>query len=205
MTSSAIPARLLFQCGHAALVTLPRVKGENAAQRNERVAREKSNALARQCDFCGPAVEVAAQTNGSHVEVAEVLAAEPVVIAEPAELLDEPVAAVEEPVPVMENELEEFVLVPDVEEPLTIAEEVEQPVLVIEEPVVVLEEQPIVVEVVEEVVQPAKRTRRATRHRQSFAVEYRAERVVRAADIRDALRQASALGATDILAIERIR
>jgi hypothetical protein len=56
MMSSAIPARLEFQCGHAALVTLPRIKGESAAQRNARVAREKQTAQLRTCDFCTPAV-----------------------------------------------------------------------------------------------------------------------------------------------------
>jgi hypothetical protein len=66
MMSSVIPARLQFQCGHAAMVTLPRVKGESAAQRNDRVAREKSAALARQCDFCAPAVVVALNGN-NHV------------------------------------------------------------------------------------------------------------------------------------------
>jgi hypothetical protein len=60
MMSSVIPARLEYQCGHAALVSLPRIKGESTAQRNERVAREKSNALARQCDFCAPVVEIVA-------------------------------------------------------------------------------------------------------------------------------------------------
>src|SRR5215471_13307888 len=76
MMSSVIPARLQFQCGHAALVTLPRVKGETAAQRNDRVAREKSAALARQCDFCAPAVEVA--VNGNHMSAADALVAEPI-------------------------------------------------------------------------------------------------------------------------------
>jgi outer membrane biosynthesis protein TonB len=65
MMPSVVPARLQFQCGHAALVTLPRVKGETATQRNVRVAREKSAALVRQCDFCGP-------VNGSnHVDIVE--------------------------------------------------------------------------------------------------------------------------------------
>jgi hypothetical protein len=59
MMSSIIPARLEYQCGHAALVSLPRIKGETSAQRTQRVAHEKSAALARQCDFCAPAVEVA--------------------------------------------------------------------------------------------------------------------------------------------------
>src|SRR5205085_360224 len=56
MMSSVIPARLEFQCGHAALVSLPRIKHESSAQRIERVAREKSDALGRRCDFCGPLV-----------------------------------------------------------------------------------------------------------------------------------------------------
>src|SRR5579871_2073708 len=73
MMSSAIPARLQFQCGHAAMVTLPRVKGETTAQRNERVAREKSAALARQCDFCLPPLEVAMTTNGTHAVAGPVL------------------------------------------------------------------------------------------------------------------------------------
>src|SRR4051794_31319032 len=58
MKSSVIPARLQFQCGHAALVSLPRVKGETATQRNDRVAGEKVSALLRQCDFCAPSVVV---------------------------------------------------------------------------------------------------------------------------------------------------
>jgi hypothetical protein len=201
--SSAIPARLLFQCGHAALVTLPRVKGETAAQRNERVAREKSSALARQCDFCGPMVDVALQTNGSHLEVAEVLAAEPVVVAdeEPVVLLvEEPVEVVEDPVVVI------------VEEPVEV---IEEPVVVIvEEPVFIVEErvpaEPILIEVVEEeeVAQPRQKRRgaagRRTSRKQHFAVEYRVERVVRAANIGDAVRRATALGASDILSVERI-
>jgi hypothetical protein len=59
MMSSVIPARLEYQCGHAALVSLPRIKGETSAQRTKRVALEKSAALARPCDFCAPVVEVA--------------------------------------------------------------------------------------------------------------------------------------------------
>src|SRR2546430_806776 len=51
MMSSVIPARLVFQCGHAALVSLPRIKGETNAQRAERVAREKSAAQTRACAF----------------------------------------------------------------------------------------------------------------------------------------------------------
>src|SRR5947208_4358597 len=82
--SSVIPARLEYQCGHAALVSLPRIKGESSAQRNERVAREKSAARTRACDFCGPNVEV-------------VVAAPPVAMVEPpppavvAPVVEEPV------------------------------------------------------------------------------------------------------------------
>src|SRR5438105_13289749 len=84
MMSSAIPARLQFQCGHAALVTLPRIKGETATQRNDRVAREKSAALARQCDFCAPAVSIAITGNRHSIETAA-YAPEPEVILAVAE------------------------------------------------------------------------------------------------------------------------
>lgn len=106
--SSVIPARLTFQCGHAALVTLPRVKGETASQRNERVAAEKTAALVRQCDFCGPTVEIATptmvhQANGNHVTAADVYAAEPVVASTAGAPEAEPVVATE---PVVVAELE---------------------------------------------------------------------------------------------------
>src|SRR3979490_1737136 len=61
MMSSVIPARLVFQCGHAALVSLPRVKGESSTQRADRVAREKSEAHTRACDFCAQHLEVVVQ------------------------------------------------------------------------------------------------------------------------------------------------
>jgi hypothetical protein len=61
MMSSVIPARLVFQCGHAALVSLPRIKGETNSQRAERVAREKSAAQTRACDFCAQRLEVVVQ------------------------------------------------------------------------------------------------------------------------------------------------
>src|SRR5579859_5041476 len=61
MMSSVIPARLVFQCGHAALVSLPRVKGETSNQRADRVAREKSAAQLRACDFCAQRLEVVVQ------------------------------------------------------------------------------------------------------------------------------------------------
>src|SRR6266851_2088058 len=61
MMSSVIPARLVFQCGHAALVSLPRIKGETNAQRADRVTREKSSAHTRACDFCALRLEVVVQ------------------------------------------------------------------------------------------------------------------------------------------------
>jgi hypothetical protein len=61
MMSSVIPARLVFQCGHAALVSLPRIKGETNAQRADRVTREKSAAQTRACDFCAQRLEVVVQ------------------------------------------------------------------------------------------------------------------------------------------------
>lgn len=213
MMSSVIPARLQFQCGHAALVTLPRIKGESSAQRNQRIAREKSAALARQCDFCGPAVEVAMsasdEVNNSHMLAAELTAPEvETVVVEPLVVVEEPVVVVEEPVVVI----------------------VEEPIIVVEEPIIVVEEEPVVViaEVLAEAVvtQPEKthtngkvvlkqtRQRRSAparrevvtsqpTERREFVVEYRTERVLKAADIRDAMRQVTALGAVNILAATR--
>jgi transposase-like protein len=54
MIAAVIPARLEFGCGHVALVSLPRVKGEGAAHRTQRVSQEKTAARSRPCDFCGP-------------------------------------------------------------------------------------------------------------------------------------------------------
>src|SRR5438105_5247505 len=70
MTSSVIPARLEFQCGHAALVSLPRIKGESSAQRNERITREKAAAQGRSCDFCGPDVAIVVQASEPEPEAA---------------------------------------------------------------------------------------------------------------------------------------
>src|SRR5690349_3736966 len=117
MMPSVIPARLQFQCGHAALVTLPRIKGETAAQRNDRVAREKSAALSRQCDFCAPAVAVATNGNSHSVEtpaytpepevmlaVAEPQATEAARVEEVNELPAEVVLEVTEPAETMVRE-----------------------------------------------------------------------------------------------------
>jgi hypothetical protein len=203
MMSSVIPARLQFQCGHAALVTLPRVKGETATQRNDRVAREKSAALARQCDFCAPALEVVVNGN-NHVVVAEGPSPEPVVAETELVVVVEP-AALEE-MEVVEAELEEV-----------IAEVVafETP-LVDETPTPESEPEPesetsVNGDLSAPAAAPKRRAPLATRRVRAaevirgrrFLVEYRLERVVRAVDIHDALRQASGLGASQLTAITR--
>jgi hypothetical protein len=177
--SSIIPARLEYQCGHAALVSLPRIKGETSAQRTQRVALEKSAALARQCDFCAPVVEVI----------------QPVV--------PEPIAAAVD-IPVAMLVLEAAVDGMD-------GQQVNgtEPVIAAPERVIAAPER----------VEPASttgprvklratrtaraRTRDAMRDRRQFLVQYRVERLIQAVDVRDALRQAASLGATDVLEIAR--
>jgi hypothetical protein len=56
-TLSVVPARLEYACGRAALVSLPRVKGESPRQRNERVNYEKAAAGQRSCDLCAPSMQ----------------------------------------------------------------------------------------------------------------------------------------------------
>jgi hypothetical protein len=209
MMPSVIPARLQFQCGHAALVTLPRVKGETATQRNGRVAREKEAALSRQCDFCAP-------VNGTpHVELdtRELETTTPieelaVIVSAAPELEPEP-----EPVPVAE---EPTVVVAEEPEPVIIAEE---PVLVVDEQVTVAEEpeavvpEPVSVKVNgtngTAVAKPARKQRarrqssEMVERGQRFLVEYRLERVVRADSIHDALRQLATYGAAEVVAITR--
>src|ERR1700674_2133754 len=130
MMSSVIPARLEFQCGHAALVSLPRVKGESPAQRNDRIAREKSAAQSRSCDFCPPmaVVEVAEAVVMVAAQAAPALL--PVAVPEPVvALAPEPVVAQPEPVVALP---EPVVALP---EPVVVLAE---PVVVLAEPVVVL-------------------------------------------------------------------
>jgi outer membrane biosynthesis protein TonB len=231
MMPSVIPARLQFQCGHAALVTLPRVKGETATQRNDRVAREKTAALARQCDFCAPSVAVAvvepqlAAGNGSHVNFALSDVAEPTSVTDlvvvvtnesdapteteqtPPEAMDtEPAIVATEPDAVEPEPAEPVTTPPAPEEPLAAPKPARNP------------------RARRQATQPTPRATpapaRPTRARraparlvtprrapavtgQRFVVEYRVERVVGAANIRDALRQAAALGAADVVAITR--
>jgi hypothetical protein len=208
MMSSVIPARLQFQCGHAALVTLPRVKGESATQRNDRVASEKAAALSRQCDFCAQSVEVAVAINGNHYSTSEVLEAEPVAIdgltvlvaaepeEEPAVEIVEPVVAELELVVVEQPEQVDEVVVAVVETPFE--ETLELPVELVTAVTGDTEE-------AEPIRTARKRLARkaAVVRGRRFLVEYQVEHVLQAVDIRDALRQASAMGASQVTSITR--
>jgi hypothetical protein len=153
-------------------VSLPRIKGETSAQRTQRVALEKSAALARQCDFCAPVVEVI----------------QPVVPEPVAAAVDIPVAmlVLEAAVDGMDgqqvNGTEPVIAAPERVEPASTTG-----------PRVKLR-----------ATRTARaRTRDATRDRRQFLVQYRVERLIQAVDVRDALRQAASLGATDVLEIAR--
>jgi hypothetical protein len=177
MMSSAIPARLEYQCGHAALVSLPRIKGETSAQRNQRVAHEKSAALARQCDFCAPVVEVS-------------VVAMPVSVAPLVEL---PVAAIvlEAVADGVDGQVDGQQ--GDGAEPFTV-------------PVDDAKAAPGVQRVRLKAAAartPRARTRDTTSDRRQFLVQYRVDRLIRAVDVRDALRQVASFGATDVLEIAR--
>ena len=178
MMSSAIPARLEYQCGHAALVSLPKIKGETSAQRTRRVALEKSAALARQCDFCAPVVELA-----------------PVQLPEPV------VTAVE--VPVASLVLETVVNGVDGVDGVD-SEQVNgtEPVIA---PAAEAEPTPPALPTARPKAPRATRprTRQTPRDLRQFLVEYRVQRLVQAVDVRDALRQVATLGATDVLEIAR--
>ena len=52
--SASIASYLQYACGHGAMVTLPRIKGESPRVREQRIALEKVSASQRPCDFCGP-------------------------------------------------------------------------------------------------------------------------------------------------------
>jgi hypothetical protein len=197
------------------MVTLPRIKGETATERNDRVAREKSAALARQCDFCAQTVEVVALTNGAH---AVGLVAEPEPVVETIAAIEEAIAVVapvKEEIVVVEPVAEEAIVViePLAEPQQTIA--VVEPVAQAEETVVMVTPEEEIVVVVEPVELPIAAPRaKATRKRQvrtpeaiargrQFLVEYQVERVLHAVDIHDALRKATALGASQLVAITR--
>lgn len=220
MMSSAIPARLQFQCGHAAMVTLPRIKGETATQRNDRVAREKLDALSRQCDFCAPAVVLATNGNSSSIEI------EPEVILAVAES-----QADMEELAVMAEAEPDVVIVAELVEPAAAVQAAELPSEVADEsPVEDAAQVLAAVEAMVETAQPsvaessasapeAAIAARAPRRRAAqparrpraeelargrrFLVEYRVERVLHAVDIHDALRQAANFGAAQLTAITR--
>jgi hypothetical protein len=263
MMSSVIPARLQFQCGHAALVTLPRVKGETATQRNDRVAREKTAALARQCDFCAPSVAAVEPQltvmTGNHVEIALSDVVEPTPVADLAVVVtnaSEPTLETEvtpfeedaesaptnvEPVAPLIVEIEPELAEPEVPDEVI----VEAVIASLAEDIVLVEEQEAAeAETAADAVapQPVKvrrqprrarrqtrrpaaptpapvvatpaRTRRAPTRRtaptrvpivssQRYEVHYQVDRVIRAANIQDALQQVAAMGATDVLAVTR--
>jgi hypothetical protein len=182
MMTSVIPARLDFQCGHAALVSLPRVKGESSAQRSLRIALEKSGAQLRSCDFCAPRVDVAVEVVTADVVVAEV--AVPLVFEEVlAEAVIAEAAALQAP---LEEVVAEIVVADLVALPVPVAET--RPVA----PVSTAKRRPRRVRI----SQPDAPTTGVR-----FVVRFQAEAVVTAANIRDALRQAASLGATEVVAI----
>lgn len=180
MLSSVIHARLEYQCGHAALVSLPRIKGESAAQRNARVAREKSAALGRQCDFCAPAV----------VELVELTPA-PVASEAPLPLT---VAAIE----VLAEQLDGYET--DGAAPVSVASG---------EPAQLAAAEPVSPPAGATALETPRRRRRARRPAarqdglREFLIQYRVERIIQAVDVHDALRQVTSLGATDVLEIAR--
>jgi hypothetical protein len=254
MMPSFIPARLQFQCGHAALVTLPRVKGETAAQRNHRVVREKTAALGRQCDFCLPSRAVMepqlAVMNDSQfeIQISQSDVVEPTPIANLALVMpNESESTVRIPVTRASDVDSESVPTtvepagPDVVEPeapdavivgaiiFSHAEAVEQSQLQQEDdkeevpaapkpkpargPRARRQQEPA------STLDPSKRAQpRPVRGApvgrarpapgakviaQRFTVKYLVERVVRASTIHDALREMSARGAADFLAVTR--
>jgi hypothetical protein len=204
MLSSAIPARLEFQCGHAALVSLPRIKGETSAQRNERVALEKRNARGRVCDFCAPRLEEVAQVLPAAAPPVEVVSAAP-----PSELVLSAAAP---------HEL--VVSGPPPPEPVVPAAATPAPVVSAASPSAPELPGPPVPETGVSATPPALRAngqpvpaRRKLRPRpraeavsgplglQRFEIRFQVERVLQATNIRDALRQAESLGAAEVLAV----
>lgn len=179
--SSVIPARLQFQCGHSALVTLPRVKGETFTQRNERVAREKSAALSRRCDFCGPVLEVVAAPRLELVVPPPSRTAEEVAV--PTIVALEPPTRPEPAIPV---------------EPVPVAAAVAVAVAPVRAP-----EPARATNGVAHLKPMRARRPRKVSVGQEFRVEFQVERVLQAVNIHDALRQVAAMGASEVLAITR--
>jgi hypothetical protein len=229
MFSTAITARLEYQCGHAALVSLPRIKGESPAQRNARIALEKSSAQDRTCDFCAPRLELTVEQAPVPAVIVPPVVAAPlpvsviVVAANPA-MVDELPAPVEPPVPVFEAPA------PVIEVPVRAEEEQPAPVAVV---VTAAPEElnghavhtalPATIPTPSALTKPTRPRRRrlepakavqpapalrvprrvASRAPlQTFTIRYRGQQVIVARDIRDVLRQAESLG--ELVAITRL-
>jgi hypothetical protein len=215
MMSSVIPARLEFQCGHAALVSLPKIKNESSAQRNERIAREKVEARGRRCDFCGPLVtEVVAApalTNGNNGAEGH-HAAPPKPLAVVSSAAPAPVAPRPQPVVVAKTVVPaKPVVVANPVVPAAPAAPAPTPVAVVAKPVVVAPKPAVARKPVVAAPKPVVlvRTRaplaegvaakRAAAKR--YAVRFKAEQVLQAASLREALRKAESLGAIEVLTI----
>jgi hypothetical protein len=205
MMSSVIPARLEFQCGHAALVSLPKIKNESSAQRNERIAREKVEARGRRCDFCGPLVtEVVAATalsNGNGNNGADGHQAAPPKPVAPISIgALAPVAPAPQPVVIARPVVAAAPLAP-AQKPVAV---VAKPVVVAPKPVVarrsvVAAPKPVVGVRTAVPVGEGVAAKRAAAKR--YAVRFKAEQVLQAANLRDALRKAESLGAVEVLTI----
>jgi hypothetical protein len=206
MLSSVIPARLVFQCGHAALVSLPRVKGETSTQRADRVAREKSAAQIRACDFCAQRLEVVVHQAAPASPPASLPTPAPTplptVFAMAASVVEPVVAAV----PVVEVK-------PVAAPPPAPVEPVALPavVRVVAARRRLAAKKPVAPEVKKLVGRPRGTAIHIARPAQNgkvarvtrFTVQFQAQTVLRAADVRDALRRAEALGAIEVVAITR--
>jgi hypothetical protein len=224
MFSTAIPARLEYQCGHAALVSLPRIKGESSAQRSARIALEKSSAHGRSCDFCAPRLELAVEQVQAPALIAPpplpipviVVAASPAAAAEPPAPDEVPAPVVDVPAPVVEVpvRVDEAPPVPVAVIVTTRPEELNGHTLPTDTPgtpVAVIKptrprkrrvDQPAKV-----VVQPAPilRVPRRVASRtplQKFTIRFQGQQVIVASDIRDVLRKAESLG--ELVAITRL-
>ena len=231
MMSSVIPARLVFQCGHAALVSLPRIKGESFSQRADRVAREKSAAHLRACDFCAQRLEVVVQqaVPASPPALPDAPAvAPPVAPAEPVPLrtrrpahrrngvaaVTRPPAAapVDEVVTASPPAAKQPGESPATKNPPTRAAAKPAPAQPVAQPMIA----PAAAKPAPRKASPVRVTRGrppgvVTRVAQNihvaagqrFVVQLQLQTVLRATDMHDALRQAQSLGAVEVLAITR--
>jgi hypothetical protein len=198
---SSIPARMEYACGHAALLSLPRIKGESSRERNERIAREKRAAQMRVCDFCTPSEEPA---------LASVTTADVPLPSTPPEL-ELPLPSEAPPVelgalapPVALVPSAEVVEIPPAATPRARSRKAAGPA-----PARRPRPRPAA-----DVASAMPRDRRRTPAaavaaapapaRHTYRVSYRAERVIEAVDILDAIAQAEALGATDISSLTRL-